>query len=368
MKLKVISIVGTRPEIIRLSMIFKKMDLYFNHIIINTMQNYNNYLNKNFFKELNLRDANYFLSKNDSISTGKIIGNIISETYDIFQKENPDCILILGDTNSGLSAIAAKKLHIPIFHMEAGNRSFDYNLPEEINRKIIDEISDINLPYSERARNNLLAEGKVSNEIFKIGSPLKEVIDNYYSAIKSSDILDKLSLNNNSYILVSIHRKENLLDLKIENILNNISKIGHHFSKKIILSLHPTTRSKIEKLNIEIPDNFLISEPYGFFDYCKLQINSFCVISDSGSLAEESYMLNFKAVSVRNSTERQEAIEDSNFILGNLDFNSLVNSIEIINSVKNKVYCSAYEESHVSDKIVRIIQSYAKIAKKKYSS
>ncbi|MGL5630450.1 MAG: UDP-N-acetyl glucosamine 2-epimerase [Mycoplasmoidaceae bacterium] len=366
MKLKIISIVGTRPEIIRLSIIFKLFDKIFNHIIVNTMQNFDNSLNEKIFDELNIRKADYFL-KNENISPGKLIGNIISETYSIFEKEKPDAVLILGDTNSGLSAISAKKLHIPIFHMEAGNRSFDINLPEEINRKIIDEIADINLPYSERARNNLILEGKNSNRIFKTGSPLKEVIDYYSKEINSSNILNNLNLEKGKYILVSIHRKENLVNhSKIKNILNNLQKISEHYKKRIVLSLHPTTKNILEKYSIEIPSDFVFSKPFGFYEYSKMQINSFCVISDSGSLAEEAYLMNFKSISIRNSTERQEAIESSNFILGNLDYDSLVNSIDIIISLKNKSTCLDYEVENVSTKIARIIQSYTKVIKKEY--
>lgn len=366
MKIKVATIFGTRPEIIRLSLIIKKIDKYFDHILINTMQNYDESLNKKIFEELDIRSPDYYLTKNNFTSTGDIIGKIISETYTILENEKPDCILILGDTNSGFSAISSKKLQIPIFHMEAGNRSFDINLPEEINRRIIDEISDINLPYSERARNNLIAEGKNSNNIFKTGSPLVEVINHYLPKINNSNILNELFIKKEKYILVSIHRHENLLDSKIKNLLNSVKKVGEFLSKKIIFSLHPTTKNKLEKLKINLPKEFIICEPFGFFDYCKLQINSFCVISDSGSLAEESYIMNFAAVSIRNSTERQEAIEQSNFILGNLDYDNLVNSIEISKQLSSRIFCPDYDEKDVSSKIIRIIQSYTKIIKSQY--
>lgn len=365
-KLKLITIVGTRPEIIRLSEIIKKCDKHFNHILVNTMQNSDINLNKIFFENFHLKQAKYNLKINDK-NTGHAIGDIISKTYDIIETEKPDAILILGDTNSSLSAISAKRLQIPIFHMEAGNRSYDLNLPEEINRKIIDEISDINMPYTERARMNLVEEGKSMEWIIKTGSPLYEVIINNKTAIYESDILSKLNLKIKNYFLISLHRNENISNCeKLSKLLTNIEKASVFFNKNVVISLHPKTKDLLNKGSIVIPNNFIVSEPFNFFDYMKLQVNSFCVISDSGSLAEESNIMNFQSVSLRNSTERQEAIEYGTFILGNLDSESLINSIEIIVSQKKKNVIQDYHLENVSDIVVNTIQSFTKKIKSRY--
>lgn len=365
MKLKIVTIVGTRPEIIRLSLIIKKLDIFFDHILVNTMQNSDNELNANFFNELSIRKPDYILNISNR-NTGHAIGEVISKSYDLLSKINPDCILILGDTNSGLSAISAKRLRIPIFHMEAGNRSFDLNLPEEINRRIIDEISDINLPYTERSRMNLIHEGKEPRWIFKTGSPLCEVFIEFSKQINKSDILNKQKLLSNDYFLVSLHRSENTSDhKKLLKLFQNISKLGIHFNKKIIVSLHPRTKKTLDDNKILIPDNFIISKPFSFFDYNKLQKESFCVISDSGSLAEESHILKFKAISLRNSTERQESLEFSNFTIGNLDYDSLLCAINLKNnnSIQNCENSTDYDIKNVSDKIINIIQSYTLLVK-----
>lgn len=365
-KLKLMTIIGTRPEIIRLSEVIKKCDEHFNHILVNTMQNSNSQLNKVFFENFGLVNAKYNLQINNK-NAGTAIADIISKTYEIMDIEKPNAILILGDTNSGLSAISAKKLHIPIFHMEAGNRSYDINLPEEVNRKIIDEISDINMPYSERARMNLIEEGKRMEWIIKTGSPLNEVIIKNKSNIDKANILSKLALKENEYFLVSLHRNENVIDSeKLLKLLINIEKSSTFFKKSVVLSLHPKTKDILNRNNISIPSNFIVSEPFDFFDYMKLQICSFCVISDSGSLAEESNILHFSAVSLRNSTERQEAIEHGSFILGNLDSENLINSIKIITSQKRENIVCDYHLNNVSDTIVNVIQSFTKKIKSIY--
>ncbi|MGL4950259.1 MAG: non-hydrolyzing UDP-N-acetylglucosamine 2-epimerase [Mycoplasma sp.] len=368
MKLKVMTIVGTRPEIIRLSVVMKKMDLFFDHIIINTMQNFDKNLNDIFFKDLNVRCPDYTLEVKDK-NAGHVIGNIISQTYDLMIKEKPDCILILGDTNSALSAISAKRLKIPIFHMEAGNRSYDLNLPEEINRTIVDSISDINLPYTERARSNLLEEGHLNREVFKTGSPLFEVLDFYSDKIKQSKIINNLKLKKDDFFLVSIHRDENTSDInKLIKLLNNIVCASKTFNKKIVISLHPKTKNILEENSYKISKDFIISEPLGFFDYINLQKNSFCVISDSGSLAEESFILNFNAVSLRNSTERQESFESAAMSLGNIEKDTLINSINFsISKKQNNIKYHDYLIPNVSDIIINLIQSFSKIIKDKYN-
>lgn len=365
-KIKLITIIGTRPEIIRLSEIIKKCDLYFNHTLINTMQNSDVQLNEVFFKNFNLKNAKYNLEINNK-STGTAIGDIISKTYEILELENPDAILILGDTNSSLSAICAKRLQIPIFHMEAGNRSYDMNLPEEINRKIIDEISDINMPYSERARMNLVEEGKRMEWIIKTGSPLYEVILKNKPNIDKSNILSNLKIKEKEYFLISLHRNENISNnKKLIKLLENIQKASVFFNKDVIISLHPKTKDLLNKNKVIMPNNFIVSEPFDFFDYMKLQLNSFCVISDSGSLAEESNILNFPSVSLRNSTERQEAIEFGTFILANLESEDLINSIEIIISEKRRNNILDYHIENVSDTVINTIQSFTKKIKSRY--
>ena len=294
-KLKLMTILGTRPEIIRLSEIIKKADKYFEHILVHTGQNWDYTLNKVFFDDLELREPDYYL---DSVGNnlGETIGNIISKSYEILEKEKPDALLLLGDTNSALSAIAAKRLKVPIFHMEAGNRCFDQNLPEEINRKIVDHISDINLPYTENSRRYLLAEGFRKEHIFVTGSPMTEVLEINKEKIENSDILERLNLKPNKYILLSTHREENVdKEETFNNLIESINEVAEVYKLPIIFSVHPRTQKKLKERKIKF--NSLVQEmkPFGFFDYCNLQKNSFCVLSDSGTLSEESAILEFPA-------------------------------------------------------------------------
>ena len=362
-KLKIITVVGTRPEIIRLSLIIKKFDKYFDHKFIHTGQNYDFELNEIFFSELKIRKPDFFLdAAKDNL--GETIGNIISKSYNIFRDLKPDALFILGDTNSSLCEIAAKRLKIPIFHYEAGNRCFDLNVPEEINRKIADHLADVNLTYSSNSKKYLLSEGFRKDFVISVGSPMKEILDHYKPEILKSGILDSLELTKQKYILASIHREENLdLDKNFESIIESINYIGDQKSFPIIFSTHPRTRKKIKELGILTKkSNIRFIKPLGFFDYVKLQMNSLVTLSDSGTLSEESSILNFPAVIVRTSTERPEAIEFGNILLGNIDKENLFNSVEITidSHSKNDSFDipADYDVNNVSQKIVKIIQGY----------
>jgi len=330
-KLKVVTIVGTRPEIIRLSVIIPLFDKYFNHILVHTGQNYDYELNEIFFEDLEIRKPNHFLNV-DASSLGTVIGETISKGEKVLLDEKPDAVLILGDTNSSLVAIIAKRLRIPIFHMEAGNRSFDMNVPEEINRKIVDHIADFNLVYTEHARRHLISEGLQHRRIYLTGSPLLEVINKFSKKINSSQILTDLELIPNKYFVVSIHREENVDNksnlIEILNTLNSLTKV---YNLPIIVSTHPRTRKRIEKLD-GFDENKLLHfmKPFGYFDYVFLQKNAVCVISDSGTISEESSILNFPAISIRQSMERPEAQDAGRIILTGFDKKTLFNSINFI--------------------------------------
>jgi UDP-N-acetylglucosamine 2-epimerase len=364
-KLKLMTILGTRPEIIRLSEIIKKADKYFEHILVHTGQNWDYTLNKVFFDDLELREPDYYL---DSVGNnlGETIGNIISKSYEILEKEKPDALLLLGDTNSALSAIAAKRLKVPIFHMEAGNRCFDQNLPEEINRKIVDHISDINLPYTENSRRYLLAEGFRKEHIFVTGSPMTEVLEINKEKIENSDILERLNLKLNKYILLSTHREENVdKEETFNNLIESINEVAEVYKLPIIFSVHPRTQKKLKERKIKF--NSLVQEmrPFGFFDYCNLQKNSFCVLSDSGTLSEESTILEFPGISIRTSTERPEVIDKGNIILAGIKKDEVLSSLEIATEMfktdNKKVKPYDYLDNNVSDKVIKIIRSYTDI-------
>ncbi len=368
-KLKVFTVLGTRPEIIRLSEIINKFDIFFDHKIIHTGQNPDYELNEIFFKDLGIRKPDFFLNSNKSnpIST---ISNILEKINILIKKNKPDAFFILGDTNSSLSSYAAKRNKIPIFHYEAGNRCFDQLVPEEINRKIVDHIADINLTYSDISRSYLINEGIPPDRVIKVGSPMLEIIRKNEKKINKSLILKKLKINKNKYILLSIHREENL-DYK--NNLDIILDCIEYLSKKytLILSLHPRTKNKLEKINFKFNANVIISKPFNFTDYIFLQKNSFCVISDSGTINEEASILGFDAINFRDSHERPESTEEgSTFFIG-INKTALIQTINIImlnkikkNKLKTKVVFD-YNVTNVSDKIVKIIQSYTTFVNKK---
>jgi len=364
-KLKLMTIIGTRPEIIRLSEVIKACDKYFNHILVHTGQNWDYNLNEIFFKQLSLREPNHYLNVIGE-NLGQTMGNIIAKSYELIQEEKPDAILILGDTNSALCAIAAKRLKVPIFHMEAGNRCFDQNVPEEINRKIVDHISDINLPYTEHSRRYLLSEGFRKEHIFVTGSPMYEVLTNLKKDIDDCNILEKLKLQSNAYIIVSAHREENIdNDRNFQRLVNSLNSVAEEFKMPVIYSTHPRSFIKIESENVKFNSLIKNLKPFGIVEYNKLQKNAFCVLSDSGTLSEESAILGFPAVLIRTSTERPEVLDKGSIVIGGIDPNDVIQSIYIArNTFMNRnaeILPQDYMEGNVSLKVVKIIQSYTKI-------
>ncbi len=363
-KIKVITIVGTRPEIIRLSRVINAFDKNFDHILVHTGQNYDYELNEIFFDELQIRKPDYFLnSAEKKNSLAETIGNIISRIDPILEKEGPDAILVLGDTNSCLSVIPAKRRKIPIFHMEAGNRCYDERVPEEINRKIVDHISDINLTYSDISREYLLKEGFPAKQIIKTGSPLFEVVNFYKKNIDKSKILEKLKLKKDFYFLVSLHREENIdTEKNLKQIINLLNQLALKYKLPIYVSTHPRLRSRLNKLNDSLQELVKFSKPFGFYDYLKLQTSAKAVLSDSGTITEESSILGFPALNLRESHERPEGMEETPVIMTGLNFKRIVQSLDILNTqINNKEEIKIvkdYSCKNVSTKVVRIIQSY----------
>ena len=363
-RLKLMTIAGTRPEIIRLSEVLKKCDKYFEHIFVHTGQNYDYTLNQVFFEEFGLKEPDYYLSSPGK-NLGETVGNIIAKSYEVIDKVKPDALLVLGDTNSCLAAYSAKRLKVPIFHMEAGNRCFDFNVPEEINRRIVDHVSDVNLAYTENARRYLINEGIKNDFLYVTGSPMAEVIYDNLDKIDSSDILNKLNLKEKDYFVVSAHREENIdLNNNFEQLVESLNEVAKVYDKKIIFSTHPRTAKRIKEKGIVFHQNIINMEPMGFFDYVKLQRHAFCVLSDSGTIPEESAILNFPGVSMRTSTERPEALDAGSIVLGGINKRDMLNSIELaINSMKDEREnpVKDYRDRNVSEKVVKIIQSYYNI-------
>lgn len=367
-KIKVMTIVGTRPEIIRLSEVIKACDKYFEHILVHTGQNWDYTLNQVFFEELSLREPDYYLNSVGK-HLGETIGNIIAKSYEVLEKEMPNALLILGDTNSCLAAVAAKRLKIPVFHMEAGNRCFDQNVPEEINRKIVDHISDINLPYTEHSRRYLLSEGFRKEHIYVTGSPMHEVLMKNMEKIDQSRPLEKLGLEKGKYILVSAHREENIdIEKNFFKLMNGINMIAEHYNIPVIYSTHPRSMKKIEERNFKFNPLVKNLKPFGFFEYNKLQKNAYAVISDSGTLSEESSMLNFPGILIRTSTERPEVLDKGNMIIGGIEGEEIIQAIDMVRTYfeENNRYELPvdYRDINVVDKVVRIILSYYKIIDK----
>ena len=367
-KIKVMTIVGTRPEIIRLSEVIKACDKYFEHILVHTGQNWDYTLNQVFFEELSLREPDYYLNSVGK-HLGETIGNIIAKSYEVLEKEMPNALLILGDTNSCLAAVAAKRLKIPVFHMEAGNRCFDQNVPEEINRKIVDHISDINLPYTEHSRRYLLSEGFRKEYIYVTGSPMHEVLIKNMEKIDQSRPLEKLGLEKEKYILVSAHREENIdIEKNFFKLMNGINMIAEHYNIPVIYSTHPRSMKKIEERNFKFNPLVKNLKPFGFFEYNKLQKNAYAVISDSGTLSEESSMLNFPGILIRTSTERPEVLDKGNMIIGGIEGEEIIQAIDMVRTYfkENNRYELPvdYRDINVADKVVRIILSYYKIIDK----
>ena len=364
-KIKIVSIVGTRPEIIRLSRIFSTLDKYCEHILIHTGQNYDYELNQIFFNDLKIRKPDFFLnSANKNNSSSQIIGNIISNTDQILQKLKPDALLILGDTNSCLSAIAAKRQKIPIFHMEAGNRCFDQRVPEEINRKIVDHIADINLPYSSIAREYLLKEGLPSDRIIKTGSPMFEVLNYYLPKIRKSKVLSKFKLVKQKYFVISAHREENIeIDINFRKIIDILDELSEEYKLPIIVSTHPRTKKKLNSLNKKFSNRIKFIKPLGFCDYVNLQMNAKAVLSDSGTITEEASILNFPALNIRETHERMEGMEETAVMMVGLEIDRVLHGLKILEKqARNKIRMMSivedYKVPNVSEKIIRIIHSY----------
>ena len=366
-KLKVLTVVGTRPEIIRLSRVISLLDEHVNHIIAHTGQNYDYELNEIFYKDLDLRKPDFFLNV-DVTSIEAFVGEIIRKSGELLRKEKPDALLVLGDTNSCLSAYMAKRLHIPIFHMEAGNRCFDFNVPEEINRRIIDHIADFNLVYTEHARRHLISEGLPHRRIYLSGSPMFEVLNYYKPKIESSKISTSLKLKANNYFVVSTHREENIDNPEnIKGILLILNRLAEDYNLPIIVSTHPRTLKKLESMD-EVQMNKLIQflKPFAFTDYVHLQMNALCTISDSGTISEESAMLNFPAISIRRSMERPEAQDAGTIILTGFDPEIVLSSIELaINEHKNNItkqIPADYQIPNTSWRVLKLIQGLASLS------
>ena len=364
-KLKLMSIVGTRPELIKLSETIKKCDQYFEHILVHTGQNYDYALNEVFFKEMGIRRPDHYLGvAGDTL--GDTIGNVISKSYNLMVEQSPEALLVLGDTNSCLSVISAKRLKIPIFHMEAGNRCFDENLPEEVNRRIVDITSDVNLCYSEHARRYLNASAVPKERTFVVGSPMAEVLNANLNSINKSTILDRLHLDPKKYFLLSAHREENIdNENAFFSLMNGVNEIAAKYNLPIIYSMHPRSRKFIKARKFSFHSKVQAHEPFGFLDYNFLQKNAYCVISDSGTLAEEAAFFRFPAVSIRTSTERPEAIDKGVFIIGSVKIKKVTQAINLAVSMVNLTdfpeTVQDYVEKNVSGKIVKIIQSYTEI-------
>ncbi|UCQ26687.1 UDP-N-acetylglucosamine 2-epimerase (non-hydrolyzing) [Edwardsiella tarda] len=370
-KIKVVTVVGTRPEIIRLSRVIAELDKYTDHILIHTGQNYDFELNEVFFNELKIRKPDYFLGAAGK-NAAETIGNVIIEADKIFEDISPDALLILGDTNSALVSIAAKRKKIPIFHMEAGNRCFDYRVPEEINRKIVDHISDINLTYSEIAREYLLREGIPADQVIKTGSPMREVLNFYKQDIDNSKILSKLNLKPKEYFLVSAHREENVdSPERLMLLINALNSISDKYDQPIIVSTHPRTRNRINDLNVNVSEKISFLKPFGFLDYVSLQQHAHVVLSDSGTITEESSILNFPALNLREVHERPEGFEEAAVMFVGLDIHRIMQGIDILKdqssgeNYRDLHMVSDYQIDNVSKKILRIIMSYTNFINQK---
>jgi len=367
-RLKVMTILGTRPEIIRLSETIKACDRYFDHVLVHTGQNYDPRLNDIFFQDLDLRKPDYYL---DCVgeNLGATMGNILAKSYDVMLKEQPDAVLVLGDTNSALSAICAKRLKTPIFHMEAGNRCWDWNVSEMINRKVVDAISDINLPYTENSRRYLLSEGIDGKTVFVTGSPMTEVLHKHMDQINNSKVLEQLGLEKGKYILVSAHREENIdIEENFMSLMTAINNVAERYQMPVIYSTHPRSRKWIEKRNFKFNPLVRNLEPFGFFDYNHLQMNAYCVLSDSGTLSEESAILNFPGVLIRTSTERPEALDAGSVVIGGITTESIEQALDLsVSMFENKEpngFPRDYTDENVSIKVVKLIQSYTDIVRR----
>lgn len=367
-KLKLMVVMGTRPEIIKLSEIVKKCDKYFDLKIVHTGQNYDYNLNKLFFEELGVREPDYYLGVvGDNL--GQTMGNVISKSYELFAEEKPEAVLVLGDTNSCLCVISAKRLKIPIFHLEAGNRCKDENLPEEVIRRIVDVTSDVNLCYSENARRYILDCGVKPENTYVVGSTMAEVLTANIDKINSSNVLEELGLEKGKYILLSAHREENIdIESNFFSLMNAVNEMAEKYDMPILYSCHPRSKKYIEQRNFKFDKRVIQHQPLGFFEYNKLQQNAFCVVSDSGTIPEEGAYFNFPAVSIRTSTERPEAMDKGVFVIGSITSDYVLQAVDLAVSMyangDNGIAVPAYSDENVSTKVVKIIQSYVGIINK----
>lgn len=367
-KLRLMTVVGTRPEIIKMSEIIKKADKYFEQILVHTGQNYDYELNKVFFEDLGLREPDYYLGVvGDNL--GQTMGNVISKSYELMQEVHPDALIVLGDTNSCLCVISAKRLKIPVFHMEAGNRCKDENLPEEVIRRIVDVTSDINLCYSEHARRYILDTGVKPEYTYVVGSPMAEVLEKYKEKIEESTVLEDLGLEPGKYILLSAHREENIdIENNFLSLMTAVNAMAENYDMPILYSCHPRSKKYIEARGFEFDPRVIQHKPLGFFDYNKLQQNAFCVVSDSGTVPEEGAYFKFPAVSIRTSTERPEAMDKGVFTIGSITAEQVLQAVELAVSMHangdDAVNVPAYVDNNVSTKVIKIIQSYVGIVNK----
>ena len=368
-KLKVMTVLGTRPEIIRLASVISALEKFTNHVLVHTGQNYDYELNQVFFDELGVSKPDYFLNV-DTSSLGKVLGEILIKTEEVILKEKPDAFLVLGDTNSAVSLIMAKRMKIPTYHMEAGNRSFDPNVPEETNRKLVDHLADFNLVYTEHARRHLLSEGLPHRFVYLTGSPMREVLSSKLNDIEKSDVLEKLELEKDKYFIVSIHREENVDNPEnLKHAVNCLEQLYDRYRMPVIISTHPRTRNRLEKLDLDLSSRDIrFLKPFGFFDYNKLQMNAFCAISDSGTISEESAILDFPAVTIRQSIERPEALDAGSIILTGLNSDILLDSVEIAvqeNSLyPNREIPKEYAVENTSLRVLKLITGTAKLARR----
>lgn len=365
-KLKVMTILGTRPEIIRLSSVMKTLEKFTDHKLVHTGQNYDFELNQVFFDELGVREPDYFLNV-DTSSLGKVLGEILIKTEEVILKEKPDAVLVLGDTNSAIAVMMAKRMKIPTYHMEAGNRSFDANVPEEINRKVVDHLADFNLVYTEHARRHLISEGLNHRFIYVTGSPMLEVLNSKKQEIEASDILNKLELKQGKYFIASIHREENVDNPEsLKKIVHCFNELYDEYGYPVVVSTHPRTKNRLDKLGLDAGSRDIrFLKPFGFFDYNKLQKDSFCAISDSGTISEESAMLDFPAVTIRQSIERPEALDAGSIVLSGLDSHILISAVNLVTNEEelfsNREVPAEYTVENTSLRVAKLILGTAKL-------
>ena len=364
MPTKVMTIVGTRPEVIKLCRVIHELDRHTRHVLVHTGQNYDYELNQVFFDQLEVRKPDHFLNVAGA-TLGETLGNLMARSYAVLAQEKPDALLLLGDTNSCLAAVCAKRLKIPVFHMEAGNRSFDERVPEEINRRIVDHVSDINLPYAEHARRYLLAEGIRPETVIKTGSPMREVLGHYRSRIDECDVLERLALDSRDYFLVSAHREENVDDEpSLRDLLDTLDALHGDYQRPVIVSTHPRTRKRLNELGEQDAGTGVRFLPaMGFFEYVKLEMSAFCVLSDSGTITEESSILNFPAVTIRQAHERPEGMDEGTLVMCGLQRERVLEAVATVtrqfgDGARRLRMVPDYEPENVSDKVVRIILSY----------